>query len=964
MTVSIDAARDFTAPDCESSLLALVAADPWTRRAAAQRIDITTSAARQALLRALFHDPDAEVRAAAARRLGRCACDTALVTSWLCDAVLDATPLVREAALRALARQFGSFAQAPEDAAERCRKRLFDDSVWWVRRAAALALFALRGADAIDDLRKALGDPFWRVRHTAVQSLLSLGTADPARRAQILGNAAKLPALVQSGLWYLRARWNKEVEVYAFPSPPIVEEGLQNPDPAVVTARLRAQRPESLDPLELVPLLADPHQPLRRLAVARLAARPSLPALRAALSLLKIPGPPHASEAVNGLLNRLGEPARILCEEVLRTPDPECGALIWASRFAAMSGALELRAAMHAQLGALTNAPTARAAIIESLVALTDHESEPGEIDALIDALCIAQRDADIDVRSSAVIGLSRFFFVVPERIAPSLWTQPLAAYRPLAACALVDVARRLRDVQQLRLALHSHAIPRAQAVDALARLDAISPEECVALREDSDPAVRASVLRCATAEVWLHTLKHDADPLVQRRALSLIVARRRRIDEALLRAAAQHCSASADVWLRVHGCDLLDADHEADREVLLQLIRDPQLSVRAAAASRFEACGDEDLFAARRNQLLEKSAPAASRHVRAMREAIAPSAAPRRQLGATGLQVSPLGLSGAYDPPPSAMMQALQAGVNFVFWEPRYAGLTRFLRRTFAGENKLRVSRENIVVAAGSFEGDRRGIERDLDQALRRLGTDHIDLFLLLWVRSPERLSEEVKQCLRDLKRLGRIRACGFSTHHRDLAEQAVRAEDAADSRVFDVLMLRHSAAHPGAEDRLLPLCAERNIGVITFSTLCYGRLLRDASASECYRYSLAQHGVTACWSAPRSSVELRENLSVLPSLNIPLEADVIDRLRAIGKAVREEDRRFNALLRKGHEGAPEALRAIDLLGRLDAEGAGSDDEPYRGAPGIAQEGAFAEEEALVSAASFHAAMERRGRP
>src|SRR3990167_1904315 len=109
---------------------------------------------------------------------------------------------------------------------------------------------------------------------------------------------------------------------------------------------------------------------------------------------------------------------------------------------------------------------------------------------------------------------------------------------------------------------------------------------------------------------------------------------------------------------------------------------------------------------------------------------------------------------------------------------------------------------------------------------------------------------------------------------------------------------MLRHSAAHPGAEERLLPLCAEREVGVITFSTLCYGRLLRAASASECYRYSLEQPGVSACWSAPRSAAELRENLEVLPSLETKLSPETIANLRDFGKLVRSEDRRFSALL------------------------------------------------------------------
>jgi len=80
--------------------------------------------------------------------------------------------------------------------------------------------------------------------------------------------------------------------------------------------------------------------------------------------------------------------------------------------------------------------------------------------------------------------------------------------------------------------------------------------------------------------------------------------------------------------------------------------------------------------------------------------------------------------------------------------------------------------------------------------------------------------------------------------------------------------------------------------------------------TAADCYRYTLSQPGVTACWSAPRSHAELAENLSVL-SLG-PLPDEDCARLRRHGQLVHAEDRRFRAFLRKGHDGAPEILAQI----------------------------------------------------
>ena len=84
-------------------------------------------------------------------------------------------------------------------------------------------------------------------------------------------------------------------------------------------------------------------------------------------------------------------------------------------------------------------------------------------------------------------------------------------------------------------------------------------------------------------------------------------------------------------------------------------------------------------------------------------------------------------------------------------------------------------MERRELVIVGGTYEGDRFGIERDVKRALHRLRTDYLDVFLLFWTRSPERLSAEALATLRGLKQAGRIRAFGFSTHDRELAATAI---------------------------------------------------------------------------------------------------------------------------------------------------------------------------------------------
>jgi len=125
--------------------------------------------------------------------------------------------------------------------------------------------------------------------------------------------------------------------------------------------------------------------------------------------------------------------------------------------------------------------------------------------------------------------------------------------------------------------------------------------------------------------------------------------------------------------------------------------------------------------------------------------------------------------------------------------------------------------------------------------------------------------------------------------------------------------VMIRHSAAHPGIETELLPVARAHGTAIVTFSALCYGRMLsgpNPPSAADCYRYSLSQPGVTACISAPRRTSELVENLAVLE--NSMLDAGAIAALREHGIGVRAENQRFNALMRQPTRDAAQAAREL----------------------------------------------------
>jgi aryl-alcohol dehydrogenase-like predicted oxidoreductase len=227
---------------------------------------------------------------------------------------------------------------------------------------------------------------------------------------------------------------------------------------------------------------------------------------------------------------------------------------------------------------------------------------------------------------------------------------------------------------------------------------------------------------------------------------------------------------------------------------------------------------------------------------------------------------------------------------VNLLFWEPTYQTMTEFVTRLSSG------GRDRLHLITGTFEADGKRVRRDAERALRTLKAERLAVFLLFWVQSWERVAPDVREVLERLKEVGLIVAYGLSTHSRPLAVEALEAG-------WDPVMVRHSAAHRGAEERVFPRAVALGASVLTFNNTCYGRLLSGQgglappAAADCYRYSLAQPGVTACLSAPATLEELEENLAALRDLELPPDRRRL--LQAQGDLVYQEDSVFRKLVR-----------------------------------------------------------------
>ncbi|MEU0558712.1 aldo/keto reductase [Dactylosporangium sp. NPDC006015] len=210
------------------------------------------------------------------------------------------------------------------------------------------------------------------------------------------------------------------------------------------------------------------------------------------------------------------------------------------------------------------------------------------------------------------------------------------------------------------------------------------------------------------------------------------------------------------------------------------------------------------------------------------------------RALGRTGMQVSVQCLGtmmfGAVGNPDHddcvrIIHAALDQGINFVDTADMYS----------AGESEeivgeaLQGRRDDVVLATKVHfpmgEGPNRGgnsrrwIVREVEDSLRRLRTDWIDLYQ---VHRPDPTTdvEETLSVLTDLVRQGKIRAFGCSTFP---AEEIVEAHHAAERRAlhrFRTEQPPYSLLARGVEKDVLPVAARYGMGVLTWSPLASGFL------------------------------------------------------------------------------------------------------------------------------------------
>jgi len=209
----------------------------------------------------------------------------------------------------------------------------------------------------------------------------------------------------------------------------------------------------------------------------------------------------------------------------------------------------------------------------------------------------------------------------------------------------------------------------------------------------------------------------------------------------------------------------------------------------------------------------------------------------PTRNLGKTGYKVGIFSLGGQsaieqpnnFDVAVPLIERALDLGVNLIDTAPRYGVPERWSEQYIGRVMQHR--RNDVFLATKSRERSRDGALRDIEQSLKLMKTDHLDLWLLHNIGIPEEVNAvfarggamEAFTQMHDQKV---VRNLGVAAHYHP--EPII---DLLNRQPFDACILALNAADTHSPHsftaRLLPLAVEKQMGIIGMKIAARGRIL-----------------------------------------------------------------------------------------------------------------------------------------
>ena len=253
-----------------------------------------------------------------------------------------------------------------------------------------------------------------------------------------------------------------------------------------------------------------------------------------------------------------------------------------------------------------------------------------------------------------------------------------------------------------------------------------------------------------------------------------------------------------------------------------------------------------------------------------------------KRQIGNTGVFVTELGMGGAplgkvtHEDAGGALKESFTQGIRYFDTAPLYGAgnserffgqfLSTLDRKDFILSTKVgRLIRETEGDIRITFDYKRDDILRSIEESLKRLGMDSLDIVL---IHDPDDHYDialnEAFSTLEELRSEGVIKAIGAGMNQWEMLSDFAKNAD------FDCFLIagRYTLLDHSALDELMPVCVERNISLILGGPYNSGILASDLNSDTTYFYD----------PSPRSIVDKAKKIKKVCDLfDVPLKAAAI---------------------------------------------------------------------------------------
>jgi len=268
----------------------------------------------------------------------------------------------------------------------------------------------------------------------------------------------------------------------------------------------------------------------------------------------------------------------------------------------------------------------------------------------------------------------------------------------------------------------------------------------------------------------------------------------------------------------------------------------------------------------------------------------------PKRKLGKTGVDVTIMGLGGegvlrtyGYEKEAYELInRAIDLGITYFESARAYSGSESYYGRS------LRERRKEIFLTSKSHVRNKEGALLHLQETLRNMKTDHLDLWQVHDVRTEEEVKEifgphGALEAFVEAKDRGLVRFIGVTGHHNPLiTKQCLQQFD------FDTVLIPVNPAEPAYKsflEEVIPLAKHKGMGIVGMKVYFRGlaaKLPWFETMDPFFRFSLSQPITTAVIGCDDLE-QLEENVKFAGSFSPLTEKEIQELIRNVSPHARE---------------------------------------------------------------------------